>query len=231
MISMNSCLRIGHRGACGYEPENTLASFRKALELDVDMIELDVQLCKTGEVVVFHDSTLNRTTNGKGTLAQRSLNSLKKLDAGNGEQIPLLEEVLDLVDNRVIVNIELKGKRTAIPVSKIVDEYVNKKGWSSDNFLFSSFNLRELQEARRQSPHINIGVNITSFKSNTVDFAKSIGASSIHPSLEITKQKLVSEIHKYGMKVFVWTANRLEDIMRLKEIDVDGLFSDFPDIV
>ena len=106
-------LKISHRGACGYEPENTLASFKKAIEINADMIELDVHVCKTGEVVVIHDEKVNRTTNGKGYVSQKNLESLKKLDAGKGKKIPTLIEVLDLVNKRVKVNIELKGKKTA----------------------------------------------------------------------------------------------------------------------
>ena len=91
---------IGHRGAMGYEPENTLRSFQKALDLGVDMIEFDVHLCKSGELVVFHDEKVNRTTNGQGYIAQKSLEKLKELDAGQGEKIPTLEEVLDLVKGK-----------------------------------------------------------------------------------------------------------------------------------
>ena len=226
---MSKCLRIGHRGACGYEPENTLSSFQKALELKVAMIELDVQLCKTGEAVVFHDSTVDRTTNGKGYLAGKTFHELRKLDAGEGERIPLLQEALDLVNNRVIVNIELKGKGTAIPVSRMVGEYIDMKGWRRENLLISSFNRHELMEVRKWCPNLNIGINITSFKSGLIDLAKELAACSIHPSLKSTKEELVDEIHRQGMKVFVWTVNEGKDIERMKEMGVDGLFSDFPD--
>ncbi|MBE9504662.1 MAG: glycerophosphodiester phosphodiesterase [Proteobacteria bacterium] len=226
---MNSpFLRIGHRGACGYEPENSLRSFKKALTLKVDMIELDVQLCRSGELVVIHDSKVDRTTDGIGSVAKKSLEQLKKLDAGKGGSIPLLPEVLDLVDNRIIVNIELKGKRTAEPVSVLIKKYLHK-GWDKDNFLLSSFSREELIDARENSPNLNIGVNITSLKKDTMQFARSLGACSIHPSLQITTKKLVDEIHRQGMKVFVWTVNEEKDIARTKEINVDGCFSDYPD--
>src|SRR3990167_11327492 len=128
-------LKIGHRGACGYAPENTLKSFQRAIDLGVDMIELDVQLCKSGELVVIHDDTVNRTTDGSGFVKKIKLKNLKKLDAGEEERIPTLEEILNLVDRRVKVNIELKGPKTAKPVLKLIDEYIKTKGWNIDDFI------------------------------------------------------------------------------------------------
>ena len=224
----SSLLRIGHRGACGYEPENSLGSFKKALALKVDMVELDVQLCRSGELVVIHDSKVDRTTAGTGYVAKKSLEQLKKLDAGKGETIPLLQEVLDLVDNRVVVNVELKGKRTAKLVSAVIKKYIHK-GWGKDNFLLSSFSREELICARENSPDLNIGVNITRVNKDTMAFARALGACSIHPSLKITTKKLVDEIHRQRMKIFVWTVNEKEDIARMKEMNVDGCFSDYPD--
>src|ERR1700691_2371330 len=98
-------LVIAHRGASGYEPENTLASFKKALEIGVDGIELDVHLSKDGNVMVIHDSWVNRTTNGIGRVENKTLKELQKLDAGNGEKIPTLQEVLDVINRKVLINI------------------------------------------------------------------------------------------------------------------------------
>jgi glycerophosphoryl diester phosphodiesterase len=100
---------IGHRGACGYAPENTLASFKKALLLHVDMVEFDVQSLPSGEVVLMHDLRINRTTNGRGYVQNQSFAALRRLDAGGHELVPTLQEVLDLIDRRVPVDIELKG--------------------------------------------------------------------------------------------------------------------------
>jgi len=109
-------LRIGHRGAAGHAPENTLASFRKAIELGLDMTELDVHVCASGELVVIHDENVDRTTNSKGWVSKLSLTELKRLDAGAGETVPTLAEVLDLLKDRIMLNIELKGLGTAEPV-------------------------------------------------------------------------------------------------------------------
>jgi len=105
----NNFLKIGHRGAMGYQPENTLISFEKAIQLGVDMIEMDVEKCKTGELIIIHDQKVDRTTNGEGYVADFSFEEIKKLDAGNGEKIPTVQEVLNLVKNRVKINLELKN--------------------------------------------------------------------------------------------------------------------------
>lgn len=225
-------LKIGHRGARGYAPENTLKSFQKAIELGVDAIELDVQLCKSGELIVMHDDTVDRTTDGSGFVKKIKLKDLKKLDAGMGERIPILEEVLDLVDRRVKVNIELKGPKTAKPVMKLIDEYVKKKGWNLDDFIISSFIRREIKEARILNPMIQIGVLIS--KPRLIDrwsfrFAQKIHANFIGLSLKIASKRLVHRAHKYGLKVFVYTVNDPKDVKRLAEYGVDGIFSDYPD--
>lgn len=114
---------VGHRGAAALKPENTLSSFEEALKY-VQAIELDVHVSKTGELVVIHDDTVDRTTNKKGYVKDLTLKELKKLDAGNNEKIPTLNEVLDLINNSAIVNIELKGKETALPVSETIKSYL-----------------------------------------------------------------------------------------------------------
>jgi len=121
--------RIGHRGAKGYEPENTLLSFSKALQLNVDMIELDVHVCKIGDVVVIHDETVEGTTNGTGRVADMTLDDLRKLNADKGQRIPTLQEVLDLVDRRAKVNIELKEEGSVRPVFELLEKYVTERGW------------------------------------------------------------------------------------------------------
>ncbi len=125
---------IGHRGACGYEPENTISSFKKALELGVDAIELDVYVLGRGELVVIHDDKVDRTTNGKGYVLDYSFEELRKLDAGNGQTIPTLEEVLDLVNMKTSVNIELKGTGTAKAVASTIYNYL-AKGWSEEQLM------------------------------------------------------------------------------------------------
>ena len=222
-------VKIGHRGACGYEPENTLLSFKKALELNVDMIELDVYACKTGELVVIHDDKVNRTTNGKGHIIKKSFKELRELNAGKGEKIPTLHEVLDLINQKAKVNIELKGTGTVKPVYEVIEKYVKEKDWSYNDFLISSFNHYELLKFIKLCSNVKIGVLIKGIPIGFVEFAEKVNAYSVNLSLESVSKEFVEHAHKRGMKVFVYTVNNVDDMQRMKVMGVDGVFSDFPD--
>jgi glycerophosphoryl diester phosphodiesterase len=222
-------LKIGHRGACGYEPENTLRSFQKALELRVDMIELDVHRCASGEIVVIHDNRVDRTTNGTGYVAEMSLEELRKLDAGEGEKIPLLGEVFDLVKGRAQVNVELKGSGTARPVHDLLKGLVQGGSWSYDDFLVSSFNHYELLEFLRYNANIRIGALTEGIPLGYAEFAERLHASSVNISLEFICKEFVDDAHRRGMKVFVYTVNDPGDIDLVKSLGADGAFSNFPD--
>ena len=225
-------LKIGHRGACGYAPENTLKSFQKAINLGVDMIELDVQLCKSGELVVIHDDRWKMIWLFGGFVKKMKLKDLKKLDAGEGERVPILEEVLDLVNRKARINIELNGPKTAKPVLKLIDEYIKTKGWNIDDFIISSFSRRELKKARAINPLIQIGFLISIFRLLDhwwMGFAKKIRANFIGPSLKITSKRLIRKAHRQGLRVYIWTVNESKDIERMRNWGADGVFSNFPD--
>lgn len=219
---------IGHRGARGHEPENTLRSVRRALELGAQGVEIDVYFVD-GQLVVFHDAKLERTTNGRGRLARKTWAELRTLDAGLGERIPTLREVIETVARRAFINIELKGRATAQPVAALIEEYVRERGWSYADFLVSSFHRKELRLlAGRQIP---LGLL---FKRSARGFAKlaaTYGAAAIHPHLHFTTRRLVRGAQALGLKVFVYTVNRPRDFARLRAIGVDGVFTDFPDRV
>ena len=221
-------IKFGHRGAMGYEPENTLISFQKAIELNVDAVELDVYVCKTGELVVIHDDKVNRTTNGTGYVAEKTLEELRLLDAGKGEKIPTLQEVFDLIDKRVKVNIELKGVGTAKPVAQMIQDYVTNKSWTKDHFMVSSFNHHELKEFNKLNPEIKIGALISGIPISYAEFAEKIGAFSINLDIDFINQEFVDDAHQRGLKVYVWTVNDHDDIARMKALGVDGMFSNFP---
>lgn len=222
-------LKIGHRGACGYEPENTLRSCRKALGLNVNMIECDVQACKGGEVVVIHDRILDETTNGKGYIVEKYFEELLTLDAGKGEKIPTLEELLDLIDRRVRVNIDLKAERISKAVSDILEKYVRKHNWSYDHFLISSLNHYELLEFSKLNPNVKIGASTSSIPIGLAEFAEKMNAYSIHADQDFINQNFVADAHHRGIKVFVSTVNDPAEIKRIKALNVDGIFSDYPD--
>jgi len=222
-------IKIGHRGAGGYEPENTLKSFQKALDLKVDMVELDVYVCATGELVVIHDDKVNRTTNGKGYVIKKTFTELRALDAGKGEKMPTLEEVFNLVDRKTKVNIELKGPGTAKPVAKLIEEYVKEKGWQYEDFTVSSFNHYELKEFKELKPEVEVGALITGIPIGYSEFAEKVKASSVNLNMEFISQEFVEDAHARNLKVFVYTVNDEDDIARMKELGVDGLFSNYPD--
>ncbi|MFA6422345.1 MAG: glycerophosphodiester phosphodiesterase family protein [Candidatus Buchananbacteria bacterium] len=221
-------LKIGHRGALGYAPENTLLSFQKAIDLGVDMVELDVYVCKTGELVVIHDDRLERTTNGEGYIWEKTLSELKELDAGEGQKIPTLVEVFDLVNKKVKINIELKGEGTAQPVAKMIREYI-ELGWDEDMFFVSSFNHHELKKFKELMPNVKIGALIVANPLDYAKFGSDLNAWSINLCIEFINQAIVDDAHGRGLKVLVWTVNNPEDIERMKKLNVDGIFSNFPD--
>jgi glycerophosphoryl diester phosphodiesterase len=221
---------IGHRGAKAYEPENTLRSFEAAIQMGVDMVELDVHVLPGGEVVLMHDNKINRTTNGEGYIFEQTYDVVRKLDAGQGEHIPTLQEVLDLVNRRVLVNIELKGPGTATAVAVIIKDYIAHKGWKPSDFLVSSFNHPELVEFHHLCRSIKIAALTSVVPLGYAEFAQEMGAVAINPDREFVSQKLVDDAHKRGLKVYVHTVDDSDDIERMVMMGVDGIFTNCPDI-
>jgi glycerophosphoryl diester phosphodiesterase len=226
---MDTILKIGHRGAAGYEPENTLISFEKALDLNADEIELDVHLSLDGQLVVIHDETIDRTTNGKGFVNKLSLQELKSFNAGKNQEIPTLIEVLDLVNRSCFINIELKGIRTEKPVVDLITHYISEKNWNYNDFLVSSFDWNMLEEIRFLDPKIRIGILTEESIEEALAFAKKVKAFSIHPDYALLSKENVALMQKNGFEVYPWTVNSKEAIRKIKSFHVNGIISDFPD--
>ena len=226
---MSKFLKIGHRGAKGYVAENTLESIKKAIDLCVDGVEIDVHMCKTGEVIVFHDFTLNRNTNGTGAVANLTLKEIKKLKVENQFRIPTLIEVLDLIDNTIVINIELKGEGTAIPTCHIIQDYIDKKGWALHSIIVSSFKQSLLLEVYNINPNIPLGVLAEDDFSDALAFANVIKAKAIHPKFSLLTKLNVAETQALGYKVNTWTVNTKQDIKQAISYQVDAIISDFPD--
>jgi glycerophosphoryl diester phosphodiesterase len=221
---------FGHRGARGHEPENTVRSVRRALALGADGVEVDVYFAD-GQLVVIHDDTLKRTTNGRGRVVKKSFAYLRSLDAGLGEKIPTLAEIFDAVDRRAVINVELKGPHTAAPVTALIAEYVNRRGWSYEHFLVSSFDHARIREAKLLCPGVRIGALIEKTPRGLAQFAEALGVWSLHASQRCVTPKLVADAHRRGLKVFVFTVNAPKEIARMRALGVDGVFSDFPERV
>ena len=220
-------LKIGHRGAAGYEPENTLRSFKKAIELGVDMIELDVHRTNDDKIVVIHDETVDRTTQGTGKVGEMTLAEILELDAGLGEKVPTLDEAIDSVREKVPIDIEVKDAG----LSEALGELLAKKmsaGAKAEDFVISSFMPGELSE--RDYPN---GVRrvLLSDKdlSAAVDTAKELKCWGIGPKAEFVGKDLVEKSHAVGLKVIVWTVDDPLVAQELEHIGVDGIFSNFPD--
>lgn len=224
---MNSSFTVfAHRGASGYEPENTLLAFKKALELKVKWLELDVHRC-AGELIVFHDFTLERTTDGKGKIIDSNLSYIRSLNAGKGENIPLLSEVFSLVGRQAGINIELKGNNTAQRTAELLAEYSGII--DLDNIIVSSFDFPQLEIFKSLMDEIKIGLLYGSLPADWKE-AVSMSAYSVHLDDRIVDRNIINTAHNSGLKVFVYTVNSSLRASDLREFGADGIFSDFPDI-
>ena len=151
-------LVVGHRGARGHVAENTVASVKKALELGVDGIEIDVFVCASGELVVFHDKTLDKLTDAKGYIEATDLDSIRKITVLGREPIPTLEEVLETINAKAVLNIELKGTRTAKPTYALLKKYFDEGKLSPSDVFISSFDWNELELFYRETKEVPIAV-------------------------------------------------------------------------
>ncbi len=237
LLILTSCMEekkplvIGHRGAMGHETENTLASIQKALDLGVDMIEIDVFNIASGETMVFHDETLDRLANAGGKIEDWRFYDLRQVILDGGHKIPRLQDVLKLVDNKVRLNIELKGAGTVNRVNFITDYYIKERGWTLDNFLISSFKWDELREMRKMNPNIPIAILTEADPLDAIPIAKELNAEAINPNFKrLTAQNNLA-IQEAGFKIYPWTVNDPQDIIAMKRLGVDGIITNYPERV
>jgi glycerophosphoryl diester phosphodiesterase len=221
---------IGHRGAKGHEPENTLLSIEKGISLGADWIEVDVHLVQ-GRLMVIHDPRLERTTNGVGSVADQSIDYLRSLNAGKGEKIPFLEEVFDLIDKRTGLNIELKDELGAPAVASVIQSYIRNHGWSYDKLIVCSFLHAQLARIKKIIPELRTGALIIGTPQSLAQCAQDIGAYAINPSHEYMTQSLIDDAHQRDLQVYTFTINTADDAKRICAMGVDGIITDYPDIV
>lgn len=214
-----SILKIGHRGAKGHTAENTLASFQKAIDLGVDMIELDIRLSLDEIPMVIHDHTIDRTTTNIGLVTDYTAKELQKLG------VPTLRDVFKLVQNRCVINIEIKEFKA----TQSVLDLIHKNIFDKNKILISSFDWNALQEFRFHDNDIQIGVLTETDLDLALAFAKFIKAYSIHPYYHLLTHDNVAQIKEKGFKIFPWTINEPEDITFVKSLNVDGIITDFPE--
>jgi len=238
-------LKIGHRGAKAYAPENTLTSFRKAVEMGVDMIEFDVRITKDKYPVVIHDSHLRRLTKSFGQVKKWTLAEVKKLKIKKTETIPTLAEVLDTIDNRVGINIELKVKNSAqIVVQTLRDYKVDFK-----NVIISSNHPSEIKAVERLEPEITTALLFRATNAFNIWFildflailflpitkyyiswiVKRAGADYLNINYRFLDRNKVALFKKRGIKICAWTVNSSKKINYLKSLGIDGIITNYPD--
>lgn len=235
---MKKPIIIAHRGASAYAPENTMAAFRKALEMRAGGIEIDVHLTKDGYPVVVHDQQLGRTCNGTGLIKGKTLQELKKLDFGSwfseefeNEPIPTLEEVMDLISTEdILFNIELKSGAVLYPgIERLVVEMV-KKYKMEERVIISSFNHYSLLEVKRIAPEIKIGLLYSAGLVEPWEYAKRLGAEAIHPLYISIPPEAVKACNENGVLVNPYTIDKPEHIKLAALAGVDGIITNVPDI-
>ncbi|MCM3781635.1 glycerophosphodiester phosphodiesterase [Neobacillus mesonae] len=234
---MNSSLPkiIAHRGAAGEAPENTLASFELGLEQGCDAFELDIHLSKDGEIVVIHDYTIDRTTDGTGAVQDLTLDELRKWDAGSwfdakytGQRIPTLREVFELAPKDLIINVEIKGGLDAGIEQKLVS--LMREYDRIETVVVSSFHFDSLQRLQDLNSSIKLGLLYHQDFQHHEHLPAAVGVDtySLHPYFkQLTTSKLAAALEN-GLQVYPWTVNEAEDMKRMIELGSSGIITDYP---
>jgi glycerophosphoryl diester phosphodiesterase len=224
-------LNIAHRGASGRFPENTLRAFGAAIDAGAQMCELDVQLTADGAVVVIHDETLERTTDGRGAVRSLTLTQLKRLDAGirfgaefAGERIPTLEEVMALADGRCGLNIEIKSAGLE---RRVCDLIVERRALATA--MISSFDWDALAVVRHLEARARLGLLGSQWPARLVGAAFELKAESINPRADIVTEDLCIAAHERNLSVYAWTVDEPGEMRRLIAFGVDGIMTNFPE--
>ncbi|HEY9374337.1 glycerophosphodiester phosphodiesterase [Streptomyces sp.] len=218
-----SFLTIGHRGVMGVEPENTLRSFVRAQHAGMDLIELDLHLSKDGALVVMHDAEVDRTTDGSGLIAELTLAELRGLDAGQGERIPVFEEVLDAV--RSPLQAEIKDEAAARALADVMHrrDLVGR-------VEVSSFHDAAIAEISRLVPGVRTALIASRWGADIVDRAKAVGAQSLALNIRRLSLETVEHAHGEGLKVIGWVVNTQDHLRLVRALELDGATTDYPEI-
>ncbi|MFB4162352.1 glycerophosphodiester phosphodiesterase [Alteribacillus sp. JSM 102045] len=237
-------LNISHRGASGYAPENTMAAFEKAVDMKSEMFELDVQMSKDGELVVIHDTTVDRTTDGTGEVKDLTYDEIAELDAGSffseefeGEKIPTLGEVLDQFKGRSGILIELKSHSKYPGIEqKVADELTSRNMDKPNNnkIIVQSFDHESMETFHSILPSVPVGVLLNYSpdgisEAELSDFAQY--ADYVNPNKDMIDADLLERIHDFEMETHPWTVRDQESADYLLNLGVDGIITDYPDYV
>lgn len=217
---------IGHRGVAGLEPENTLRSFRAAMALGVDTVECDVHLTRDGRAVLMHDHTVDRTTDGTGQVSTFSLDEIRALDAGNGERVPTLVELIELIRGRLEAHIELKDEQAAGTVLALLREH----GVEEQVFLTSG-NTALLAAVRAADSNIRMEHIFGDPPDDAIERAIAVGARRVSCHIRSLRRPFVEKAHSHGLEVIAWPPNREDEMAAAVDLGVDLICSDRPDIL
>ena len=215
----------------GHVLENTIESVKKAIELNVDGIEIDVFKSKTGELVVYHDPFLSRLSNSNAFIEEISLDSIKKVELIGGFSIPTLKEIVDIIPEKIFLNIELKGKDTANETNNIIINYLNKYNLPTSKFIISSFRWDELKKIRSINKDVPIAILVDSLYKidDAIKLAKQINAVALNPNNKFITRGIVNKIQSNNIKVYPYTINNPKNIKRMRSMGVDAIITDYPE--
>lgn len=228
---------FAHRGASAYAPENTVEAFALAMEQGADGIELDVQMTKDGQVVVIHDETIDRVSDGTGAVRDYTLEELKKFHFSNHMEnyenavIPTLKEVLDLIkSSSMLLNIELKTGIYWYPNLEEKTMELVKESGMEDRVIYSSFNHYSIKKILELNPHAECAFLYSDVILNVDKYAKNAGVCGLHPSVYHLKMaEFLKEYQESGLKVRVWTVNKKEDMEKFIKADLEAVITNYPD--
>lgn len=218
-----------HRGASQQAPENTLEAIDLALQQGADGIEIDVRQ-HSDKLVVIHDKRLERTTNGTGLIENLDFAQLRTLDAGNGQQIPLLEEVIGLIAGKAALNIEIKSCQDLSLIDSHWQKAIRDYAFTAEQLLVSSFNHQYLTSIKQDNPRIRIGALTANTPLTLSAFAQALSAHSVNIELEQASQEYVQDAHQRGLELMVFTVDHPDDMRQLAQWGVDAIFTNMPDL-
>ncbi|MFK4149950.1 glycerophosphodiester phosphodiesterase [Streptomyces sp. NPDC004065] len=216
-------LTIGHRGVMGVEPENTLRSFVAAEQAGLDVIELDLHLSKDGALVVMHDADVDRTTDGSGPIADKTLAELRALDAGRGERIPVFEEVLDAV--RAPLQAEIKDAAAARALAEVM---LRRDLVSRVEVL--SFHDEALAEVARLVPGVRTALVADHYDTGIAERATAVGAGTLVLNIRRLTLEIVEHARKADLRIIGWVVNTLDHLRLVRALELDGATTDYPEI-
>lgn len=214
---------VGHRGASGYAPENTLRSFQYAIDIGCDRTELDVRLSKDNEIIVIHDEEVSRITDGKGMVMDMSLAELKKLNCPDNQKLLTLQEVVDFCKNKISLQIELKAEDTPQAVNQLI-----LKNDIENGVVISSFDIGLLREIKKLNPKLKVGLLFREYSDDVWKFVEEIPLEFIGPKYNIVTAEMINKAHELGKIVYAYHVKEKDIGEKLIALGVDEIGSEFP---